>query len=230
MTRSYEINKNFHLLYCKLLDSCGFKFKMNAFYRCHADEVLLIISNKKRFPYFEVTFNVLPFSCAYTGNKEFQGYGIDWFMANRAKRLGNTYQRSSQDTFEKLNLRMYNAFSSVILPELNKVHSLDTFFIFEEWFTASVGKLAESVSDSWVYLQNKDYATAYNCIRKYLNNNANHYNDQISTCKTTFFTKEYNLMSDIAEKIDRQQYTDVDALTQNRIAITHNTCKHLGIL
>lgn len=134
LIQTHEMEKDFRSRYDELLHSCGFKFKKDAFYRCHANDVLLVISTIKRFPYFEVTFDALPFSCAYTDDGKWRGWGIDWFMANRAKRLGIAYERNVQDAYEVRNQRMYDDFSSVIFPELNKVCSLDTYFAYEEWF------------------------------------------------------------------------------------------------
>lgn len=230
MARTHEADQDFRSRYDELLHSCGFKFKRNAFYRCHANDVLLVISTIKRFPYFEVTFGALPFSCAYTDDGKWRGWGVDWFMANRAKCLGIAYARSAQDAYEVRNQRMYDGFSTVVFPELNKVCSLDTYFAYEEWFTESVGTLADSVSDSWVYLQNKDYAMAYNCIQRYLENSAARYHQLISAGRETEIAKRYEFWRNIADKIEKQQYDDVDVLTQNRMAITRDTCKRLGIL
>ena len=230
MSNAQQIHRDFKSFYGELLLSHGFIFKKNAFYRRNADDVLLEVSTILRRPYFEVTFAAYPFSCAYTAAKEWRALGIDWFMRNRAKRMGEIYERQLPDPYEKKMERMFQAFSTTIFPEFNKVVSLDTYMLYDEWFSISVGLPVDTISDIWVYLQQKDYSTAYKYIQKYLNDNAQRYAEKVAGGDKSSYTTEYKFWMDVADKINMRHYSEIDRYTQERVNITSDTCKRLGIL
>lgn len=230
MNRWRETDKIFRTLFSEILCPCGFVFKKKAFYRIPANNLLLIISTVKRYPYYEVTFDAIPFAHGYTGGPEWRGIGIDWFMANRARRIGTTYERSTQDSYEMSLKRMQSALSSVILPEMNKICSLETLLAYESWFSNSVGLWPESVFDAGLYLQYGDYPGAYNCIQKCLKRA-----EERSICSASAKgaiepISGHELWKNIADKIETARYSEVDAITQKRCETTRKTCEHLGIL
>ena len=230
MNNTQQIHRDFKALYGKLLIPQGFVFKKNAFYRRHADDVLLVVSAFLRHPCFEVTFEVYPFSCAYTAAKEWRALGVDWFMANRAKRRGEIYERCPQDPYAVKMERMFHAFSAAIFPEFNKVVSLDTYMAYDEWFSSSVGWPEDIISDIWVSLQRKDYSAAYKYIRRYLDDNAQRYAERRADGNRASYTKEYEFWMEIANKLSRLCYSEIDRYTQERVDVTSDTCKRLGIV
>lgn len=231
MNITQQLYRDFRLIYGKLLFSRGFKFKNHSFYRCHADDVLLEVSLFSRFPYFDVIFEAYPFAFAYTDHKKGNSLGVDWFMANRAKRIGQTYERQSHASYESKMDRIYNAFSMEIFPEFNKVCSLDTYLSYHEWFVSSVGQMVGCYSDFWPLLQQKNYGTAYQYIQEYLTQNASKYAEKVLMEKQSSpYVKNYEFLEELARKIDAQCYGEIDDYTQSRVMVTRDTCKRLGIL
>lgn len=231
MNKTQQLYQDFRLIYGKLLLPHGFTFKNHSFYRRHADDVLLEVSIFSRVPYFDVIFEAHPFSFAYTDHKKGNGLGVDWFMANRAKRIGQTYERQLHASYESKMERIYHAFSTEIFPEFNKVRSLDTYLSYQEWFISSVGQIAGCCSDFWPLLQQKNYGAAYQYIQEYLAQNASEYAEKVLMGnQSSPYVKNYELLRELARKIDAQCYGEIDDCTQSRVMVTCDTCKRLGIL
>lgn len=231
MNSAQQLYRDFRLIYGELLFPHGFTFKNHSFYRRHADDVLLEVSVFSRFPFFDVIFEAYPFSFAYTDHKKGNGLGVDWLMANRAKRIGQTYERQLHASYESKMERIYNAFSTKIFPEFNKVRSLDTYLFYHEWFVSSVGQMAKCCSDFWPLLQQKNYGAAYQYIQEYLTQNASKYAEKIlMKDQSSPYVKNYEFLEELAQKIDARYYEEIDDCTRRRIMITCDTCKRLGIL
>ena len=225
-----DLNRDFKMLYGELLFPHGFTFNKRGFYRRHGDDVLLEVSVFRRHPYFEVTFETYPFSCAYTAERGWRGWGVDWFMANLCKKKGLIYKRQPQDSYEEKMERMYQAFSSTIFPEFNQVVSLDTERAYTEWLEASVGLPRDLVSGIRVFLQQKDYLNARKRIDEYFSKNALSYSEKAASGNRSAFVKEYAFWLDIADGIDQGCYCKIDDYIQEQINITRDTCKRLWIV
>lgn len=231
MNDTRQLYQGFQSIYEKLLLPHGFMLKKHSFYRRHADDVLLEVSIFSRFPYFDVTFDAYPFSCAYTDHKGRKGWGVDWFMVNRANHIGQTYERQLRAPYELKMEHVFNAFSTVIFPEFNKVCSLDTYLSYREWFASSVGQMADSSSDLWPLLQQKNYSAAYQHIQGYLTQNASKYAEKTTSGdQSSSYVRNYEFLEGLARKIDTQRYKEIDDYMQNRVMVTCDTCKRLGIL
>ena len=230
MNSTQKTYDDFKCLYGKLLFPHGFVFKNHTFYRRHADDVLLEVSIALRYPYFDVTFAAYPFSCAYNAAKGWRGWGVDWFMANLSKRVGQICKRQLHDFGEEKMKRGYLVFSTIIFPEFNKVISLETYRTYNEWFTTSIGLSTDTASNIWVCLQQKDYSNAKKYIHEHLRNNAYRYAKETTSSDNSSYIKECNFWMKISNDIDDMNFEEIDKYVKNRINITKKTCEKLKII